>query len=94
MEQFLEVVVKYAEMLYPYLVAIIPTLTAIGICTITCVKIIRAFNSLRKEVADKTEMSEIRSEMKADRAEYRAIKRRLDKLITIEGKVQQDDQEI
>ena len=94
MEQFLEVVVKYAEMLYPYLIAIIPALTAIGTCTIICTKIIGAFKSLRKEVADKTEMSEIRAEMKADRAEYRAIKRRLDKLITIEGKVQQDDQEI
>lgn len=94
MEQFLEVVVKYAQILYPYLIAIIPTLTAIGTCTIICVKIISAFKSLRKEVADKTEMNEIRAEMKADRAEYRAIRKRLDKLVTIESKVKQDDQEV
>lgn len=94
MEQFLDTIVKYAEILYPYIIAIIPTLTAISTCTIICVKIISAFKSLRKEVADKTEMSEIRAEMKADRAEYRAIRRRLDKIITTEGKVKQDDQEV
>lgn len=94
MEQFLEAVVKYADMLYPYLIAIIPALTAISTCTIICVKIISAFKSLRKEVNDKTEMSEIRAEMKADRAEYRALRRRLDKLVTVESKVKQDDQEV
>lgn len=94
MEQFLEAVVKYAEMLYPYLIAIIPTLTAIGTCTVICIKIISAFKSLRKEVNDKTDLKEARAEMKQIISEDRALKRRLDKLITIEGKVMQDDQEV
>lgn len=94
MEQFLDAVVKYAEMLYPYLIAIIPALTAISTCTIICVKIISAFKSLRKDVNDKTDLKEARAEMKQIISEDRALKRRLDKLITIEGKVMQDDQEI
>lgn len=94
MEQFLDTIVKYAEMLYPYLIAIIPALTAISTCTIICVKIISAFKSLRKDVNDKTDLKEARAEMKQIISEDRALKRRLDKLITIEGKVMQDDQEV
>ena len=94
MEQFLDTIVKYAEILYPYIIAIIPTLTAISTCTIICIKIISAFKSLRQEVNDKTDLREARTEMKQIISEDRALKRRLDKLITIEGKVKQDDQEV
>lgn len=91
MEKFLDIIVKYAEILYPYIVAILPTLTAISTCTIICVKIIGAFKSLRKEVNDKTDLKEARAEMQQIIAEDRAIKRRLNKLITLESKVIQYD---
>lgn len=94
MEQFLDTIVKYAEIIYPYLVAILPAITAMGAVILAVVKICKQFKDLRKEVNDKTDLKEARAEMKQIISEDRALKRRLDKLITIEGKVMQDDQEV
>lgn len=87
MEQFLQKVVEVAEVIYPYLVAIIPTLTAIGTCTTIFVAIMLKFRELRKDVKDKTDLTDARNEMKQIISEDRALKRRLDKLIEIQGKV-------
>lgn len=94
MEQFLDTIVKYAEIIYPYLVAILPAITAMGAVILAVVKICKQFKNLRQEVNDKTDLKEARAEMKQIISEDRALKRRLDKLITIEGKVMQDDQEV
>jgi cell shape-determining protein MreC len=93
MEQFLQKIVEIAEAIYPYLIAIIPTLTAIGTCTTICVAIMLKFRELRKDVKDKTDLTDARAEMKQLIAENRALKRRLDKLIEIQGKVKQYGQE-
>lgn len=91
MEQFLSEVVKYAEIIYPYLVAILPAITAMGAVIVAVVKICKQFKDLRKEVNDKTDINDARAEMKQIISDNRALRRRLDKLITLESKVVQDD---
>lgn len=91
MEQFFQTLTQYMELIYPYIVAFLPALTAMTTCIITVVKICAAFKGLRKEVNDKTDLREARAEMKQIIMEDRALKRRLDKLIEIEGRVKQYD---
>lgn len=91
MEQFFQTLTQYMELIYPYIVAFLPSLTAMATCVITVVRICAAFKDLRKDVNDKTDLKEARAEMKQIIMEDRALKRRLDKLIEIEGKVKQYD---
>ena len=91
MEQFFELIMKYAELIYPYVVALLPSITAIATCVISVVKICQSFKALRQEVKDKTDIKEARAEMRQIISENRALRKRLDTLISIEGKVKQYD---
>lgn len=91
MEQFFQELAKHLEVIYPYIVAILPAITAIGTVLIAVLKICKQFKDLRKEVSDKTDINDARAEMKQIISEDRALKRRLDKLITLESKVKQYD---
>lgn len=91
MEPIIQSISDFLVMLYPYIIAIIPTLTAISTCTAIAVAIMCKFKELKKDVKDKSDLTDARAEMRQIIAEDRAIKRRLDKLVTLESKVNQHD---
>lgn len=91
MEIVLDYIVEFMQFIYPYLLAIMPALTAMGTCAAAVVFICKQFKGLRQDVADKTDLREARAEMKHIISEDRALKRRLDKLLEIEGRVKQYD---
>jgi hypothetical protein len=91
MEMILDYIVEFMQFLYPYLLAIMPALTAMGTCAAAVVFICKQFKGLRKDVADKTDLREARAEMKQIISEDRMLKRRLDKLIELESKVKNYD---
>ena len=81
MEMILDYIVEFMQFIYPYLLAIMPALTAMGTCAAAVVFICKQFKGLRKDVADKTDLREARAEMKQIILEDRALKRRLDKMV-------------
>ena len=91
MEMILDYIVEFMQFLYPYLLAIMPALTAMGTCAAAVVFICKQFKGLRKDVSDKTDLREARAEMKQIISEDRMLKRRLDKLIELESKVKNYD---
>lgn len=91
MEPIIQSISDFLVMLYPYIIAIIPTLTAISTCTAIAVAIMCKFKELKKDVKDKTDLSDARAEMKQIIAEDRALKRRLDKMVAYQEKVAYHD---
>ncbi len=91
MEVVLDYIVEFMNFIYPYLLAIMPALTAMGTCAAAVVFICKQFKGLRQDVADKTDLREARAEMKQIISEDRMLKRRLDKLIELESKVKNYD---
>lgn len=91
MEQIIQTISDFLVMLYPYIIAIIPTLSAIGTCTAIAVTILCKFKELKKDVKDKSDLSDARIEMKQIIAEDRALKRRLDKMVAYQEKVAYHD---
>lgn len=94
MEQILQTIVDFMDMIYPYLVAILPAITATGAILIALIKILKAFKDLRSEVKDKTDITEAKNEMARIIRDNASLRKRMDKLIEIQSKVVQYDEEV
>ena len=82
------------DIIYPYLVAILPALTALGAIIAVAVKIIKNFADLKKSVEDKTNLEEAKSEMKVIIQQNAQLRREVSDLITAVSKVKYNDKEV
>lgn len=82
------------DLIYPYLVAILPALTALGAIIAVAVKIIKSFAELKKSVEDKTNLEEAKGEMKVIIQQNAQLRREVADLITAVSKVKYDDKEV
>lgn len=92
---------EYFASIYPVIVAILPSVAAvfsIFFAVIKCIKdnktlvqpIIDGYKELKKEVEDKTELSEVKAQMEAIMVENRQLKKEIADLISAIKKVQYD----
>ena len=64
------------------LIAILPSITAIGGVLFTAYKILSQFNGLIKKVDDKTDLNEAKTQMESLIAENRALRKQVADLLT------------
>ena len=78
------------------LIAILPSLTAIGGVLFTAMKIFSQFKELIKKVDDKTDLADAKSEMESLIAENRELRRQVADIITEVRKIkyEYDDKQI
>ena len=78
------------------LIAILPSLTAIGGVLFTAMKILSQFKNLIKKVDDKTDLADAKAEMESLIAENRALRRQVADIITEVRKIkyEYDDKQI
>ena len=78
------------------LIAILPSITAIGGVLFTAYKIFSRFNMLIKKVDDKTDLNEAKTQMESLIAENRALRKQVADLLTEIRKIkyEYDDGEI
>ena len=78
------------------LIAILPSLTAIGGVLFTAMKIFSQFKELIKKVDDKTDLNEAKTQMESLIAENRALRKQVADLLTEVRKIkyEYDDGEI
>ena len=78
------------------LIAILPSITAIGGVLFTAYKIFSRFNMLIKKVDDKTDLNEAKTQMESLIAENRALRKQVADLLTEVRKIkyEYDDREI
>ena len=78
------------------LIAILPSITAIGGVLFTAYKIFSRFNMLIKKVDDKTDLNEAKTQMESLIAENRALRKQVADLLTEVRKIkyEYDDGEI
>lgn len=78
------------------LIAILPSLTAIGGVLFTAMKIFSKFQELIKKVDDKTDLADAKTEMESLIAENKALRRQVADIITEVRKIkyEYDDKEI
>lgn len=82
------------NVIYPYLVAALPALTAIASIIAVAIKIIKSFSELKKSVDDKTDLKEARAEMAVIIKQNSQLRAEIADLITAQSKVKYDDKEI
>lgn len=78
------------------LIAILPSLTAIGGVLFTAMKIFSRFKELIKKVDDKTDLADAKAEMESLIAENKALRRQVADIITEVRKIkyEYDDKQI
>lgn len=81
MEQYIAAIAEFMEMIYPYIVAIIPTLTAIGTCTGIAVAVILNLKKLGKEVEVKADTTQVVTKVDESNNEARRLNRKLNKVL-------------